>query len=229
VNVWYCIPVHSGAAALECLCAWRGLGYNVAVVGESSDLDVLGKVADPILRCEKYVGYGEAVNRLWKEVGARADIFVTGGYDVWPDSRFYAEEASRLYLEHFPSLEGVMQPTGDRLSEFATSAPSPWLGYKFSLSVYSGAGPFWPGYFHWGVDWELLDVASAMGVYVREPRLAQYHAHWTRIPGSSRPSHLLKAVSKQQADRMLYQTRKADGFPGACGNELCKDRMEDTL
>ena len=232
MNIWYCIPVHNGTAAVGCLTAWKNLGYRVAVVGESLDLRLLSPLVDLLLVRGTYSGYAEAVNYLWRKVGERADVFVTGGFDVWPDPRFAADAAAALYLGHFPLLEGVMQPTGDRLTppeDFQVSAPSPWIGRGFSLSVNHGLGPLWPGYFHSYVDWELLEVATRMGGYAVEPRLSQRHDRWNTGAVAVWPAYLAKAEAAHSVDRALLHSRRSAGYPGAFMPGLQTDDMEDTL
>jgi hypothetical protein len=228
---WYCIPIHDGSAAAECLSSWKSLGYHVAVVGESLSLQRLSSLVDLVLIRNTYDGYAEAVNYLWKIIGARADIFITGGFDVWPDPNFKANDAAELYLSHFPLLEGVMQPTGDSFTppeDFRVSAPSPWIGRRFSLSVYGGIGPLWPGYFHSFVDWELFEVASRLGVYAIEPKLSQRHNRWTN-DSRGWPSYLSRAKAAHSTDRNLLHRRRQMDYPGAFSSSAQVGQMEDTL
>ena len=231
MNIWFCTPVTSGVVATPCMSAWKKMGYRTAVSGITTDMRELEGVVDLLLVRNKYMGTCEALNYLWQEVGERADAFIYGGQDIWPDWRYDAKDAGKIYLEHFPKLEGVMQPIGDHFGCIDVAAVDPWIGRNFALRVYGGRGPLWPGYYHFWSDRELFDVATMLGVYVAEPRLSQYHSHWSRESNPRRPVHMIKPAALHTADGEEYQRRKAAGFPGALDTPPIKPKpdMGDTV
>lgn len=101
---------------------------------------------------------------------------------------------------------------------------SPWMGRSFCERINQGKGPLWPEYFHMGVDRELQEVATRLGILWQRPDLIHYHAHWGRKlegkPGptsASMPTFLAEANSLEQWNKYeeIFNARKAAGFPGS--------------
>lgn len=214
MNVWYAFPSMSIEAAQRCCAAWAVRGYRTAVAVDDA---TIVPAADLTLGGAPYRGYGEACNRLATAL-PDADVIVFGGHDVSPDETRTAKQIAEDFRQHFPDLCGVMQPMGDVFGALAPGAEraavSPWVGRGFIQRAYSGKGPYWPGYAHLYVDAELWCVAERAGVLWQNSTVKQYHDHWQRR-GDERPAHLQRALERHEADRKLYETRKAQGFPGA--------------
>lgn len=101
---------------------------------------------------------------------------------------------------------------------------SPWMGRSFCERINQGNGPLWPEYFHMGVDRELQEVATRLGILWQRPDLIHYHAHWGRKlegkPGptsASMPTFLAEANSLEQWNKYeaIFNARKAANFPGS--------------
>lgn len=133
----------------------------------------------------------------------------------------------KMPIKQMP-LFGVMQPTGDRWGDAQGAyidrvAGSPWIGREFARRMYGGSGPYWPEYFHMGVDEELQAVATKLGVFWQRPDLTHYHAHWGRPRPGERmgqvdrmPAFLAEANSPEhwRKYKALFSKRQAAGFPG---------------
>ena len=156
-----------------------------------------------------------------------------------------ARECSALFGElHYPdhfaeerkgplSTFGVMQPTGDRWGENEPwaraqfpDAPayidricgSPWIGRDFARRMNQGKGPFWPEYPHMFADEELQCVAQRICILWQRRDLTHHHGHPLR-EGEPQPQeewqHRIYSSSHWQASKLLFDSRKAAGFPGS--------------
>jgi hypothetical protein len=217
VSVWYCIPsIRPYEEASACFAEWQRMGYRTAAflnpdhpVPDNLDVVFVGE----------YVGYGSALNTLCRLVLSshiEANIIVTGGDDLFPETRLRAPEIEAQFISHFAGTFGVMQPSGDSHDRkiYQSCAVSPWLGREFCERGYGGKGPYWDGWRHFWVDKELFDVAHREGVYWDRPDLAQEHRHWLALK-QQRPEHLKRWAACNQQYFALYQQRKAQGFPGS--------------
>ena len=242
MSVWYCIPSKRPPEQVEpVLKAWRERGYKVALYVDESDKRFgLDAKQGLIVVAGTYPGYAAAVNRLvllLLQGDARAEWFVTGGDDTYPDPNHSAEEIARECSEHFnhghgPDFPmtyeqmrtwGVMQPTGDDYGDSRGKyvervASSPWMGREFCRRINQGNGPLWPEYFHMGEDEELQAVATKLGIFWQRPDLKHYHAHWAR-PRAMRedmPEFLVRANSPEEWKKykQIFERRLASGFPG---------------
>ena len=219
-NVWFAIPsARPPEEAMNCLSAWQGMGYKVAV---QRDEGAKLLQVDMCIR-EPYEGYAKAVNRLAEILLSDDDWewLVTGGDDVWPDSDHSPEEIAASCTEHFDGTFGVMQPTGDRYmtDRHGRCAAervciSPWMGREFCERSYGGGGPLWHEYTHEFVDQELHEVAKRFGVLWHRSDLSQHHAWWGR-EGKEQPEHLKHLSSKWDVTKALFERREAAGFPGS--------------
>lgn len=219
LSIWFAIPSANRALAAITLPLWSERGYRVAL--QLDDGQTPPAKCDARI-CRPYAGWPEAVNYLarWLVASEGADIVITGGDDVYPVRDRTAQEIGAEFRERFPDLCGLMQPEGDGFSGNGMAAVSPWIGSGWVRRAYGGAGPIFPGYWHYCSDTELCAVAEKCGRYWRRPELAQYHAHWTRSPEKRPYRHLASAQTAKGRDRELYLSRKAAGFPGA---ELLED------
>lgn len=239
--VWYCIPSARPPEEAEvCLSKWRAQGYKVALWrDEPDDVAKADSTLDDIeyIRYGNYPGYARAVNALVAEVLAddlRADWFVTGGDDVWPDPNFTADEIAAQCYYHFRRSEddtfGVMQPTGDTWGETEAWAistlpvgrrrsiericGSPWMGREWCRRINQGCGPLWAEYHHNWVDEELQEVAIKYGAFWQRPDLTHYHDNPLRH-GKPRPAHLSGVDAEYIRSKPLFDARKRMGFPGS--------------
>jgi hypothetical protein len=140
LSVWFVIPsCRPPAEAEACLDAWWNMGYNVAIIRAYSDEPINRNTL--LIEVDSYQGWARSVNMLVAGVighDSRAEWFVTGGDDYYPDphrraediaaecENYFAEKAREargnlpwLGDEHHRQLGlfGVMQPTGDRWAE----------------------------------------------------------------------------------------------------------------
>lgn len=215
-EVWFAIPTANAIKTMATFDQWAALGYKTAALVDSGRPQPSN--ADKVIRLPGYQGWPKAVNLLCREVDA--DVVVTGGDDILPDSELVAGQIGRRFLEHFGGTLGVMQPTGDRwmLDGDGRAASericgSPWLGREFIDRINGGRGPCWPEYYHFFADEELRDVASKLGLLWNNPEIMQFHDHWTR-QGRPRPKYLERAQGYWHSDQALYESRKAQDFPG---------------
>lgn len=220
MRAWYAFPAAPGLEHEAEVCArrWKGCGYRVAVL---TDGPVRPNLREPAMHVHvgEYAGWATAVSLLAKAVVAddfERDVaaVVVGGHDQSPDDRFAADELAAQFAERFPDLFGVMQPTGDGFAGNGMAAVSPWLGAGWIRRAYGGNAPLWTGYRHFCPDSELWAVARLLGVYWERPDLSQYHDHWTRHAGATRPPHLAAAEGAKAQDRALFVARRDAGWPG---------------
>jgi len=210
MNIWVVWPTVHPQLSRDMAKKWKALGYKVAIlVNPPHDREDLG--ADKVIVQQKWAGFPKAANALCRSVDA--DIVVAAGDDVHPDSTRIMQEVGAQFLERFPDLFGVMQPTGDDFANTSICAVSPWIGRTFIEKAYNGNGPFWEEYFHYYSDHELQVVAEILGAFHQRKDITQYHDHWQRR-GEQRPPHLQKAQQMWKRDRMLFEERKKRNFPG---------------
>jgi len=219
-NVWFAIPsARPPEEAMNCLSAWQGMGYKVAV---QRDEGAKLLQVDMCIR-EPYEGYAKAVNRLAEILLSDDDWewLVTGGDDVWPDSDHSPEEIAASCTEFFKGTLGVCQPTGDRFmtDEHGRCGAervciSPWIGREWVERAYEGKGPMWPGYIHAYVDEDLHNVALKHGKLWHRPDITQHH-DWYGRKGEAKPEHLVRADAHFESGKKLFQQRRAAGFPNS--------------
>lgn len=144
MSVWFIIPSKRPTAeAAQCIGAWRDMGYRTATLREPPDGE---SAADRQYDTSGYLGWARSVNLLVANVMAhdsRAQWFVTGGDDYYPDptkradeiafecGRYFGEAQQVFRMEGVTDAQGyhaeqarmpwstfgVMQPTGDRWGE----------------------------------------------------------------------------------------------------------------
>lgn len=225
MSVWFAIPTCNPDRASETFAIWKRKGYKTAAAIDTGSRQP--ENVDIVIELD-YVGYADAINRLCRDiVRTKPTAIVIGGDDHDPDPDHTAEQVEGMFVRHFPSLFGVMQPTGDGFSGNKRAATCPWIGRGFIERAYGGKGPLWPEYFHFECDTELKAVAEKLGCYVERHDLQQYHHHWTRNEPSQRrrPEHLKRAAMEANAARQLFEWRRENGFPG----HECKEAIRKPI
>jgi hypothetical protein len=225
VDVWYAIPTkkqpHEVAEAIR---PWQDMGYKVALFRDIGDPQV---DADLVIK-GVYTGYPNAVNALCRSIlsdqkrQAYVQFIVTGGDDMFPDPDADPQIVAEECIDHFGNTFGVMQPTGDNWMVDENGVPacakicgSPWMGREFIERINGGEGPIWHEYFHFFEDQEMLDVTQKLGILWQRKDLVHYHNHWLRQSGiRERPAYLQRAQLNWNDAKILFERRKAAGFPG---------------
>ena len=212
-RVWYAVPsARPVKDAQACFDAWMDMGYAAAATRKRPDLEL-----HLILSLPEYPGLWVATNYLAKQIletDLEAEIIVTGGDDVWPDTTKRADEIADEFVEHFGGMLGVMQPTKDLPPGHAGLAWSPWLGRAWCERAFEGRGATEPAFWHYYGDLYLADAARRHGVFWERPDLKHEHRNWKEL-GVKRPPHLTGAKEMWQADKDLYDKLKAAGMPGS--------------
>ena len=219
MSTWYILPSAAPIQQLEtCISRWHDCGYKVMVFDEQARPNS----ADWAISDRPYHGWPRTINLLAQVVlslDQDCQVLVAGGDDVDPEPRVRADVIADQFLSHFGGSLGVMQPTGDvwMVDESGKGcaervAGQPWLGREYIRRGYLGVGPFWPGFHHFYADEEIQNVATKMKIFQQRPDLSQYHHHWSRN-GGKRPEHLKHAQQHWNHDKMLFETRRDNGFP----------------
>lgn len=212
-RVWYTIPTANKKRVEKCFEAWKTQGFSTAAfldLGADST-----KNTDLFVNSISYPGYFASVNHLVSIIKDRADIIVTGGDDIYPDSRFKASELADQFLDRFPDGFGVMQPTGDPMQGTAEICGSPWFGHGWINRSYMGNGPFFSDYFAFFGDEELKIVSKNLGVLWQRPDLIQRHDHWTRPGGPPMEPYQKSNQKYWYRDQKLFEQRKLSHWPGS--------------
>ncbi len=186
------------------------------------------KECNPIhlrLHVMQYPGVWRAWNALAKAcVACEGEVCVLVGDDMEPDPVRSAGEIGKEFLERFPDGFGVMQPAGDRQGDIIGGrwnsqriCGSPWVGRAWVTFAYGGKGPVNGDYAAFFADEELKLVAEAGGVLWQRDDLTQKHLHWSwgHLP---RQDYHARNQRYWDADRALFETRKAKRFLGALGD-----------
>ena len=211
INIWAVWPTVSVKRSRSLIGKWQDMGYDVAVLVNPPLQHTDFLEADWVIVQQEWKGFPTAANILCREVPG--DVVVVVGDDVYPEPKKTTQEIGQDFLQRFPDLLGVMQPTGDIYGCINQCAVSPWIGRKFIQEAYGGKGPYWEEYFHYFSDQELQKYAIKMKAFQQRPDLSQYHDHWGRQIDVKRPKHLHKAKQMWQKDKTLFEHRKAAGFP----------------
>ena len=219
LKIAFAIPSARPDVARVTFREWQKLGYLPAVVldpktSTPAQALALANEGVSVTTVQEYKGWAAAVNLLCQEILPDVDIVVTGGEDQFPDPRYTALTYAEQFLQRFPDLCGIMQPTGDPFGSKA-AAVSPWIGRGWIKRAYKGNGPLCSTYRHFFADEELAEVAKLEKVYWERSDMVQEHRHWQR-PGhrTRRPVHMQAAHAAEGKDRILFNERKAKGFPG---------------
>jgi hypothetical protein len=236
--IWYCIPSAKPAReAQDCIDAWRGMGYKVAVWRDTD--------AQPV-NCDfatygPYPGYAQAVNVLAQTALAMdpaCQWVVTGGDDVFPDTSKHSDEIAQECSNYFggaPRIAtvelkdagerygvypakayetyGIMQPIGDGWGGIERICGSPWMGREWCLRANKGAGPLHPDYFHMHVDEHLQEAAKAQGVLWQRKDIKHEHRHWAR-ENKPMPAYLAQVNTQRHWDesKALFNRHRASRF-----------------
>ena len=210
-EVWAVWPTISVERSLPIIDRWHERGYKVALLVNPPLDNTMFRGAEMVIVQEEWLGFPMAANILCAE--ALGDIVVVAGDDLYPDENQTAQEIGEAFRGVFPDLMGVMQPTGDQYGCYDKCAVSPWIGRKFINAAYGGIGPYWPGYFHYFCDEELQEYAIKLGCFQQRSDILQYHDHWQRKEGVTRPKHLFRAKREWRKDKRTFENRKQKGFP----------------
>ncbi len=225
MKVFFAIPTADPIRCGITFAKWRDMGYITAALTDGGC--PRPENCDFWLPVERYPGYANSVNYLSKLcLKHKADIIVTGGDDIFPDTSKRADEIGLEFVEHFGGSLGIMEPTGDRfgIDSNGTCAAErvcicPWMGREYVRRGYRGNGPLYHAYYHFFVDEELKCVAEKLDILWQRPDLTQYHDHWTRNQNDNRP-YLDKARDLNAESKALFWARFHANFPG---HELLKD------
>jgi hypothetical protein len=152
----------------------------------------------------------------------QAQVVIFSADDIEPDPKHTCQEIASAYLDKYPGLYGIMQPTGDKqgVDRTGTQASaricgSPWIGANWIKRAYQGKGAAWEAYKSFYGDEELLHVAKREGVLWLAPEYTQKHLHWSW--GFSQQTFYQKRNSDRywQSDKALFDKRLAEGFQGS--------------
>lgn len=218
MNVYVLIPTAQKEHVPRVLSQWRDRGYKVGLFCDPGFV----KVTCDMLIQSRYPGVWKAWNMLAKTAFANdADVVVLAGDDMLPDPIRSAQVIATEYLERFPAGFGVMQPTGDTQGELIDGqhnagriCGSPWFGKQWCLSGYGGEGPVNGNYGAFYADEELQIITKGLGILWQRPDLTQLHLHWSFAGGLPRQEyHERNQKESWEADKALFEKRKAEGFP----------------
>jgi len=211
LDIWAVWPTVHPELSRAMIALWHSKGYKVACLVNPPIVNDDIPEADMVIAQHKWMGFPIAANILCCETPG--DIVVVVGDDVYPDQSKDAQEIGEIFVERFPDLFGVMQPTGDKYGCWDKCAVSPWIGRKFILEAYDGAGPYWPEYYHYFSDEELQAYATSQDAFLQREDITQFHDHWQRHEKKKRPKHLRKAKREWSQDRWTFKCRSKRGFP----------------
>lgn len=219
-DVWVCLPSANPEAARAATTRWHKMGYKVALLLNGCAAGAEVPDADFLCSWSTYPGWGNAINYLARTARlADARVVVGAGDDMYPDPNIRAHAIATQFVERFPDLIGVMQPTGDRWGDSPTGVisericGSPWMGRNFIDLWNCGRGPFWSEYYHFYADEEMHDVTLAEGILWQRKDLTHHHEHWSRN-GTPRPDYMAPVFARYGKDKVVFDRRKASGFPG---------------
>lgn len=212
MNVWFATPSANTELASSTFKAWKDRGYKTAAMIDPGAAEP--EHVDLIVRCERYLGWGWANNRLCEKL-PDIDWMVFGGDDVLPDKR-HADEIAAECTEHFGGTLGVMQPVGDPMHAYQIKdfCGSPWIGREFRRRANRGFGPFWESYRHFFDDNELQQVAILNKCLWQREDLTHFHNHWSRRNIPKYP-HMKPKEGWWAISQKIFEARKSAGFPGS--------------
>ena len=217
---WVLIPTALRGHAWPKIEKWKQQDYNVGLlVDQDYTTDAAGEPDADLVVIVRYPGVWKAWNILAKAaVGLGAQVCVLAGDDMDPDKHWSGPKIMAEYIEHFPNLDGVMQPCGDPQGKDANGVPaaaricgSPWVGQEWIERAYLGRGPVNSDYNAFYADEELLHYATRRGKLWMRPDLTQFHAHWSWGHLPQQEYHQRNQLKWQQ-DKDLFEARKAGGF-----------------
>lgn len=215
LNVYVLIPSALKAHCPAIFDLWKVKGYKLGLF-----VDPRGDYPCELLIRAAYPGVWNAWNGLAKAaLSCGADAVVLAGDDMEPDPNHSAQEVAAMYLERFPNGEGIMQPSGDIQGIDNSGKPaaaricgSPWMGREWIKRAYLGNGPVDGRYNAFYADESLKHVAEKLGKLWMEPRLSQFHRHWSwhHLP---RQSYHERNQARWHEDQKLFGLSMAAGFP----------------
>lgn len=233
-KVWFACPsIRPSAEAQRRIDVWRKQGCSVALMRQGSSVD-----CELLVPTAKYIGWPASTNHLAQSLLADPEMrwVVGGGDDTLPDLAHTADEIAAQCEEHFGGTLGIMQATGDRWGDDATSrrmfgvhrgalidrvAGSPWMGREWIRRAYQGQGPMPGMYWHSYADEELQEVAEGMGLFWQRRDLIHMHEHCQRAEPENKPKSQAPDWHRAATggvnwvlDKSLFARRKAAGFPG---------------
>src|SRR3990167_10662977 len=113
-KVFVVYPSANPPRAYETALKWKQMGYQVGVyfdTGVAGDSGAYHEWRGP------YEGYWATCNWMANMLvngQEQAQIIIYAADDIEPDTTKTCQEIGAAYLEKYPDLYGVMQPTGDR-------------------------------------------------------------------------------------------------------------------
>lgn len=217
---WVLIPTALKNHTYAHISKWRMRGYNTGLfIDRGSEMASSAQTAD-LLISTQYPGVWRAWNILAKAaVGLGAEVCVLAGDDMDPDPRLTGPEIMKEYKDHFPHLDGVMQPCGDPQGKDGSGVPaaaricgSPWVGKEWINYSYLFDGPVNANYQAFYADEELLHYVKRKDRLWMRPDLTQFHHHWSwgHLP---RQDYHFRNQLLWQKDKDLFEQRQKAGFP----------------
>lgn len=213
-DIWAAFPSGNSEAAAICVKAWQDAGYKVAVLIDDEQADV---PCDLLYQTDSYGGTAASFKILVNEMlGEGARLMALINDDFFPTFNASAENVANRYACHFPDGCGALQPTGDWYAALSWCCPSPVVDAEFAKRFNGGMGVFWPEYYHLYCDQEFRDVTRRIGCLVETDMIGFEHRHRTRGHADQLPAEKRqKIVARHDADKALFLSRQAAGFPGA--------------
>ena len=203
MKLWAAFPSGNSEQASICAKAWRERGYRVAVLVDEGQPSV---DCDLTITEPNYRGTAAAFAKMFGQIG---ESMLCLNDDVFPGDGADADNMARLLLLRFPDTFGVLQATGDWYDAMAWCAPYPLIGKRYMQTE-----PWHEGYYHLHCDEELRAVAIRRAAYAELPDVHIEHRHKSLGFTDSLPAEKrAKNNERHAADRALYETRKAVGFP----------------
>lgn len=221
-KVFVVFPSANPPRAYDTVLKWKQMGYQACVyldTATAGDTGAYHEWRGP------YNGYWDACNWMAHQLvngQEKAQIVIFGADDIEPDANKTCAEIANEYMQRFPDLYGVMQPTGDRQGIDKTGQPasaricgSPWIGANWIKRAYQGKGATWEGYRSFYSDEELWHVAKRENVLWLAPEYSQKHLHWSW--GHAPQTFYQKRNSNLYwiQDKDLFNKRLAENFPGS--------------
>jgi len=207
-----CFPTIRLQRAHETVARWRNAGFLPLVMINNIPGARFPEGCGAITK-ETYEGYFREVNLLCDILfrQAKADVVVCAGDGIWPDQQLDAASVGALFATKFPNGTGVMHSLYDKFPGSDGNCWAPMIGKGFYREFYGeGSGPFCHEYMQFSGGEELYDVAKREGILFETEAWRPINC---RHPRDWQGEHNFKEYADK--DRMVYNVRKRDGFPGS--------------
>jgi hypothetical protein len=229
VRHYVCFPSADPTKGHACALEWLTAGYIPMVMADLGPwVGTHGAISNLPYKAiqERYPfpGYYRVINEVvdWAFKDG-AHLVTCIGDDMGPPKQG-AEFHSTRFLSRFPSPvePGLMQCTGDRQGsqiEGRVAAEricgSPTFNRGWNDRAFQGHGPFGDyGFKSFYCDEMLYEVGRKLGVLYQEPELSIDHKHWSFLRSKKEWWHE-KAQKNWTYDKELFESLKANGFPGS--------------